>query len=95
MQGAQLNNQLQETILAKVDQSEDSIISFQVRLPLPLNKAMNDFIELYPNWDQYRLIHAALAGFLIQNGMESRSLNRLYIGNMFGLPSLIQGDESI
>ena len=73
-------------------QREDSIISFQSRLPLPLNKAMKDFIERYPNWDQYRLVQAALAGFLVQNGVESRSITRLYVGNMFGSPSLIQGE---
>ena len=63
--------------------SEESIVSFQSRLPLPLKEAMNDFIELYPNWDQYRLIKAALAGFLVQNGVESREITRLYVGNMF------------
>ena len=92
MQRDQLNNQLEEVDLTNVAQSENPIISFQSRLPLSLNKAMKDFIECYPNWDQYRLVQAALAGFLIQNGIESRSLNRLYIGNMFGSSSLIQGD---
>ncbi len=89
MQGDQLNNQLEEVSLANVDQSEDCIISFQSRLPLSINKAMKDFLEHYPNWDQYRLVQAALAGFLIQNGIKSRSLNRLYIGNMFGSSSLM------
>ena len=70
---------------------EESIISFQAKLPLPLKQAMNDFIELYPNWDQYRLIQAALAGFLVQNGVDSRKITRLYIGNMFGSNSLING----
>ncbi len=92
MQGHQLNNHSEEVYLTNVLQSENSIISFQSHLPLSLNKAMKDFIERYPNWDQYRLVQAALAGFLIQNGMESRTLNRLYIGNMFGSSLLIQGD---
>ncbi len=83
-------HQSEEVSLANLDQSEDCIISFQSRLPLSINKAMKDFLEHYPNWDQYRLVQAALAGFLIQNGIESRSLNRLYIGNMFGSSSLIK-----
>ncbi len=92
MQGHQLNNQFEEVDLTNFVQSQDSIISFQSRLPLSLNKAMKDFIERYPNWDQYRLVQAALAGFLIQNGIQSRVLNRLYVGNMFGSSSLLQGD---
>ena len=63
--------------------SED-IISCQTEIPRPIQQAMKDFIEKHPNWDQYRLLQAALAGFLIQNGISSRLINRLYIGNMFG-----------
>ena len=66
--------------------SED-IISFQTEIPKPIQQAMKDYIEKYPNWDQYRLLQAALAGFLIQNGIRSRLITRLYIGNMFGAHS--------
>ncbi len=68
---------------------EDSVISFHARLPIPLKDAMNNFIERYPNWDQYRLVKAALAGFLVQNGVDSRPITRLYVGNMFGSTSRI------
>ena len=66
--------------------SED-IISFQTEIPKPIQQAMKDYIEKYPNWDQYRLLQAALAGFLIQNGISSRLITRFYIGNMLGTPS--------
>ena len=62
-------------------QGED-IVSFQAEMPLPLHQAMADFIERCPNWDQYRLVQAALAGFLVQNGVDSRELTRLYVGNI-------------
>ena len=62
----------------------EEIISFQTKIPKHIQKAMNDYIEKHPNWDQYRLLQAALAGFLIQNGISSRLITRLYIGNMFG-----------
>ncbi len=84
MQEHSLNNQLDGYEHRQKISSQESIVSFQSRLPLPLKEAMNDFIELYPNWDQYRLIQAALAGFLVQNGVESRKITRLYVGNMFG-----------
>tara|TARA_B100000945_G_C20045843_1_gene441256 strand:+ start:124 stop:387 length:264 start_codon:yes stop_codon:yes gene_type:complete len=62
--------------------SED-MISFQTEIPQPIQKAMKVFIEEHPNWDQYRLLQAALAGFLMQNGISSRLINRLYVENMF------------
>ena len=65
----------------------ESVVSFQADVPVPIQVAMNKFIERYPNWDQYRLIQAALAGFLVQNGVQTRSITRLYVGNMFGLHS--------
>ena len=70
---------------------EDSAVSFHSELPQPLQQAMVSFIERCPNWDQYRLVQAALAGFLIQQGVESREITRLYVGNMFRRESLTQG----
>ena len=64
-------------------ESEDTI-SFQTEIPKQIQLAMKVYIEKHPNWDQYRLLQAALAGFLIQNGISSRLITRLYIGNMFG-----------
>ena len=64
-------------------ESEDTI-SFQTEIPKQIQQAMKVYIEKHPNWDQYRLLQAALAGFLIQNGINSRLITRLYIGNMFG-----------
>ena len=65
----------------------EEVISFQTKIPKSIQKAMKDYIEKHPNWDQYRLLQAALAGFLIQNGISSRLITRLYIGNMFGTHS--------
>ena len=62
----------------------ENIISFQTEIPKQIQQAMKVYIEKHPNWDQYRLLQAALAGFLIQNGISSRLITRLYIGNMFG-----------
>ena len=66
---------------------EEEPVSFQSELPVTLQASMVRFIEKHPNWDQYRLVSAALAGFLVQNGLESRSITRLYVGNMFNLDS--------
>ena len=68
---------------SEILESEDTI-SFQTEIPKHIQQAMKAFIEKHPNWDQYRLLQAALAGFLIQNGISSRLITRLYVGNMFG-----------
>ena len=70
---------------------DDSVVSFQTEMPLPLQQAMTRFIEGHPNWDQYRLLQAALAGFLVQNGIESREITRVYVGNMFCRETLLHG----
>ena len=46
---------------------------------------MKEFVEQHPNWDQYRILQAAIAGFLIQKGFQNRDLTRLYVGNMFSM----------
>ena len=68
---------------SEVLESEETI-SFHTEIPKQIQQAMKVYIEKHPNWDQYRLLQAALAGFLIQNGISSRLITRLYIGNMFG-----------
>ena len=69
----------------------DSVVRFQSELPLAIQQAMVQFIELHPNWDQYRLVPAALARFWVQNGIESREITRVYVGNMYRRESLLHG----
>ena len=64
---------------------KDKIISFKCELHENLQLAMNEFVEGHPNWDQYRILQAAIAGFLMQKGFQNRDLTRLYIGNMFSI----------
>jgi hypothetical protein len=58
-------------------------VSLRAEVPEALLAAMRAFIEQHPNWDQYRLFQAALAGFLVQNGMGSRDVTRCYLANLF------------
>ncbi len=73
---------------AKHEESEsltrtNGLISFIEDVPSYLNDAMSAFIEEHPNWDQYRLIEAAVSGYLLQKGIESREINRIYFKSMF------------
>ena len=70
---------------SKVLNHKDEVISFKCELQENLQKAMKEFVEKHPNWDQYRIIQAAIAGFLMQKGFQNRDLTRLYIGNMFSM----------
>jgi len=63
----------------------DEIISFKCELHQNLQRAMKEFVETHPNWDQYRILQAAIAGFLMQKGFQNRNLTRLYVGNMLSM----------
>ena len=60
-----------------------AMVSLQADVPEPLLQSMRGFIEAHPTWDQYRLFQAALAGFLVQNGLQSRAVTRCYLANLF------------
>jgi len=58
-------------------------VSLRADVSAGLLASMQAFIERHPNWDQYRLVQAALAGFLVQNGSSSRDVTRCYLANLF------------
>jgi hypothetical protein len=62
---------------------DGGVVSFRAEVPEALLASMGRFIDAHPNWDQYRLFQAALAGFLVQNGVQSRAVTRCYVANMF------------
>ena len=45
----------------KVLDHKDEVISLKCELQENLQKAMNEFVEDHPNWDQYRILQAAIA----------------------------------
>ncbi len=60
-----------------------AVVSLRAEVPEALLVSMRRFIDAHPNWDQYRLFQAALAGFLVQNGVQTRAVTRCYVANMF------------
>jgi hypothetical protein len=71
---------------------EAPMVSLRTDVPEALLVSMRGFIERHPNWDQYRLIQAALAGFLLQQGLQSRDVTRCYLANLFPAQSGFRGD---
>lgn len=70
---------------------EEKMVSLMAEVPEPLLQAMRRFIEQHPNWDQYRLFQAALAGFLVQHAPGDRTITRCYLANLFPGSARFQG----
>ena len=58
-------------------------VSVVNEFPEDLYLAMGDFISGHPQWDQYRLMQAALAGFLFQQGCNNRAVAQHYLNGLF------------
>ena len=69
----------------------DSIVSAEVEIPELLHAAMMAFLESRPDWDQPRVMSAALSIFLLQNRTNSedpsdREVARIYLDSLFKRP---------
>ena len=71
------------TASLSITKANDVLVSFMQEIPDYLKEAMSVFIDKHPNWDQYRLVEAAISGYLLDKGVESREINRLYSKSMF------------
>ena len=80
-----------ETMQKKIDQRKslsinsqtESIVSFIEDVPVYLNDAIRKFIDEHPNWDQHRLMQAAISGYLLEKGVTSIEMRRFYSQSMF------------
>lgn len=60
----------------------------RAQIPSALFKAMESFVADRPAWSQYRLMTSALAGFLIQHGIQDKDVTRCYLDGLFGREEL-------
>lgn len=58
-------------------------VSVVNEFPEDLYDAMRNFVRTHPNWDQYRLMQVAVAGFLFQQGCRERAVARHYLDGLF------------
>jgi len=56
---------------------------WKIQFAKGLHRAMGIFIEEHPQWDQYQLVLAAIAGFLFQQGCKDLSVLHHYLGGLF------------
>jgi hypothetical protein len=75
-----------EKRLAEVPDAMAVHVSVENQFPADLFESMVEFIEQHPQWDQYRLMQSALAGFLFQQGCQDRPVVRHYLDGLFHKP---------
>ncbi len=71
------------TPMSQIPDLAPACVSVENQMPEELFQAMREFIRLHPQWDQYRLMQAALAGFLFQHGCNDRVVARHYLDGLF------------
>jgi hypothetical protein len=69
--------------MSQIPDHAPAYVSVVNEFPQDLYDAMRDFIAGHPNWDQYRLLQAAVAGFLFQQGCQDRAVARHYLDGLF------------
>jgi hypothetical protein len=69
--------------MSQIPDIAPAYVSVVNEFPEDLYLAMGDFISSHPQWDQYRLMQAALAGFLFQQGCNNRSVAQHYLNGLF------------
>ncbi len=52
-------------------------------LPQTLHQSLNSYLEKHPNWDERRLITAAISLFLLQNADGDRRVSQVYLETLF------------
>ena len=72
--------------LAEVPDALAAHVSVENQFPADLCDSMVGFIEQHPQWDQYRLMQSALAGFLFQQGCQDRPVVQHYLDGLFRKP---------
>ena len=66
-----------------INDQNESIVSFIEDVPVYLNDAMRKYLDDHPNWDQHRLMQAAISGYLLEKGVASLEIRRFYSQSMF------------
>ena len=62
---------------------QEPMVSMIVEVPESLYWALQEFTDTHSNWSQGRMLSAALALFLMQNGGGNQIVNRIYLDTLF------------
>lgn len=61
----------------------NATVSILTEIPEQLHESLKRYLENHPEWDQDRVLTAALSLFLLQNGNSDRSAARVYLETIF------------
>ncbi|MGM3306579.1 DUF2811 domain-containing protein [Anabaena sp. WFMT] len=61
----------------------NTTVNLFTEIPETLHDSLNNYLETHPDWDQNRVLTAALSLFLLQNGDTDRSAARIYLETLF------------
>ena len=61
----------------------NTTVPILTEIPQTLQESMNNYLENHPDWDQNRVLTAALSLFLLQNGESDRRAARVYLETLF------------
>ena len=81
----------QQERMSQIPDHAPRSVSVENQFPEDLFDAMREFVRVHPQWDQYRLMQAALAGFLFQQGCQDRAVARHYLNGLFQREGSPQG----
>ena len=58
-------------------------VSIFTEIPETLHESLKNYLETHPDWDEKRVLTAALSLFLLQNGDSDRRAARVYLETLF------------
>jgi hypothetical protein len=58
-------------------------VSIFTEIPETLHESLKSYLESHPDWDENRVLTAALSLFLLQNGDSDRRTARVYLETLF------------
>jgi len=58
-------------------------VSISIKIPHTLHEPVKGYLAAHPDWDEERLLAAAVSLFLLQNGDEDRQVSRVYLDTIF------------
>ncbi|MEA5513302.1 DUF2811 domain-containing protein [Nodularia sp. UHCC 0506] len=61
----------------------NTTVSIFTEIPETLHESLENYLEAHPDWDQNRVLTAALSLFLLQNGESDRRAARVYLETLF------------
>jgi hypothetical protein len=61
----------------------NATVSILTEIPETLHESLKNYLTTHPDWDQNRVLTAALSLFLLQNGESDRYAARVYLETLF------------